>query len=61
MRIGDTVSVKLSCSDSKRPVPGKVVYIHPQRRYYTVECLVGIRWKSPIRESSPYPHRRGED
>ena len=58
MKIGDTVSVKLTGMEDKRSIAGKVVYIHPQRRYYTVECLVGIRFKSPIRESFHFEHRR---
>ena len=59
MKLGDTVSVKLSCADSKKPVSGKVVYIHPLHRYYTVECTIGLRCKAPVRESFPFEHRRG--
>ena len=35
MQIGDTVTERVKCLDSIEK--GKVVYIHPENRYYTVE------------------------
>ena len=39
-------------------VTGRVVYIHPKRRYYMVE-YTGANG-SPLRESFAFEHRRGD-
>ena len=50
MQIGDVVNKKAPSfgGDTHRPgqtetMPGKVVYIHPQRRFYTLEFEVAGR------------------
>lgn len=37
MQVGDTVHLHTTQAKPGEVHPGKVVYIHPQRRYYTVE------------------------
>jgi hypothetical protein len=41
--------------DAKKPLQGRVIYIHPDRRYYTVE-LTTIKG-SIFRESYYFPGR----
>lgn len=57
MSIGDRVQVK-PCSEggARGVVMGRVVYIHPQHRYFTVEFDAG---GGKLRESFPFDHRRG--
>lgn len=58
MQLGDKRTEKLSMGEGQ-PVTktGVVVYIHPQRRFYTVEFDVNGH---KIRESYYFPARRGE-
>jgi Tfp pilus assembly protein PilZ len=58
VRVGDKIMIHLSieCGD-QAPVPARVVYIHPQRRYYVAEYCIGGR---TVRESYPCPDRPSE-
>lgn len=57
MEVGDT-KTEAVCMDGEKPVmlTGKVVYIHPQRRFYVVEFPFE---KGSFRESFYFPNRRG--
>jgi hypothetical protein len=58
MRVGDKVTIFLSCEcGEKAPVPARVVYIHPQRRYYVAEFTIDGR---TAREAYPCPDRGTE-
>ena len=48
MKIGDTVCLPLSFQSGAGPLEGKVVYIHPQLRFFTAEFICG---NNRIRES----------
>lgn len=61
MQIGDTVYLHPSQSKPGEVHPGRVVYIHPLRRYYVVE-FTHIRAdgaKLSYRESFYFPERAG--
>lgn len=61
MKIGDKVRVSPYIgSGPNSTVEATVVYIHPKRRYYTVEYKVHPDGP-PLRESFAFQHRRGED
>lgn len=58
MQIGDKLQVTPIIEGVKaKEMEGTVVFIHPQRRYFTVEMIGenGI----PFRESYPFQYRRG--
>lgn len=61
MRVGDIVpnQTMTGRGPKGRPVtvPGRCVYIHPERRFYTLafELPAGV-----VRESFPFKYRRGE-
>ena len=61
MQIGDTVHLHTTQAKPGEVHPGKVVYIHPQRRYYTVEFsferMDGVVLS--YRESFYFPDRAG--
>lgn len=61
MQIGDTVYLHTTQSRPGEVHPGKVVYIHPLRRYYTVEFsferMDGVVLS--YRESFYFPERAG--
>ncbi len=61
MQIGDTVHLHTTQSKPGEVHPGKVVYIHPLRRYYTVEFsferMDGVVLS--YRESFYFPERAG--
>lgn len=61
MQIGDTVHLHTTQSKPGEVNPGKVVYIHPLRRYYTVEFsferMDGVVLS--YRESFYFPDRAG--
>ena len=62
MKLGDKITVKLEFEGSHNaPVTGKVVRIHPLRRFYTVEIPGKPPLNTPIRESFHFQHRRGEE
>ena len=62
MELGDKKTVKLEFEGSNGILyTGKVVYIHPQHRFYTVEVPGKAPLCMPIRESYHFQHRRGED
>ena len=48
LRVGDTVRMPMSFQSSRRLMEGKVVYIHPKLRFFTVE-FTGENYR--IRES----------
>lgn len=60
MDIGDKLrmipSARLSADRSYTPLPCTVVYIHPQRRFYTVEFKSEVTGAT-FRESFPCPDR----
>lgn len=60
MKIGDKLrlipSERLSDDRIYTPLPCTVVYIHPERRFYTVEFKSEVTCGS-FRESFPYPDR----
>jgi hypothetical protein len=43
LQIGDTVTVPVNSWTSLPPQKGKVVYIHPKRRFFTVQFDNGIK------------------
>lgn len=61
MQVGDTVHLHTTQAKPGEVHPGKVVYIHPQRRYYTVEFsferMDGVVLS--YRESFYFPDRAG--
>ena len=61
MKLGDKITVKLEFEGSNgAPVTGKVVYIHPLHRFYTVEVPGKPPLNIPIRESFHFTYRRGD-
>lgn len=59
MQVGDTVSVSAETYDEKMRVvrgerQGRVIYIHPKRRYYMVQ------FKDGTRESFIFQHRTSD-
>lgn len=55
MKVGDKIKVKPCLEGGAHgPAMATVVYIHPQRRYFTAEFVIGAR---RARESFPLPHR----
>jgi hypothetical protein len=58
MRVGDKITIRLGveCGE-KTPVSARVVYIHPQRRYYVAEFTIGGR---TAREAFLCPDRESE-
>lgn len=62
MKLGDKKTVKLQFEGNNGlPQTGKVVYIHPLHRFYTVEIPGKPPLNMPIRESFQFEYRRGED
>jgi hypothetical protein len=58
VRVGDKITIRLSSeSGEKTPVPARVVYIHPQHRYYVAEFTIGGR---TAQEAYPCPDRGTE-
>lgn len=61
MELGDKITVRLEFEGSNgAPVTGKVVYIHPLYRFYTVEVPGKAPYWMPLRESFHFQYRRGE-
>lgn len=63
MKVGDRIGHMCptygdSHGDADKKYPGVVVYIHPQRRYYTVEFDMGNGMR--CRESFYFKFRNGE-
>ena len=59
MEIGDGKTEPVSFGDVHgKPMSGRVVYIHPQRRFYTVEFEVG---PYKFREDFYFPSRGGNE
>lgn len=62
MKIGDKVIVKPAYDGCNgQPVEAKVVYIHPERRYYIAEFIGPAPNFLRFRETFPYQYRRGND
>lgn len=62
MERGDKKTIKLEFEGSNgAPVAGKIVYIHPLHRFYTVEIPGKPPLNMPIRESFHFAHRRGDN
>ena len=62
MKLGDKKTVKLEFEGSNSALhTGKIVYIHPLHRFYTVEVPGQPPLGIPIRESFLFEHRRGEE
>ena len=61
MEIGDKITELIHFGEGK-PVrrTGRVVYIHPRRRFYIVEFAIGDRGET-VRESYYFPSRAGGD
>lgn len=64
MKVGDkighmrpTYGAKYDNGDDRRTYPGTVVYIHPQRRFFSVEFEMPRGRK--CRESFYFPNRQG--
>lgn len=58
MEIGDRKSALIHFGDGKpRRMTGKVVYIHPERRFYVLEFSLG---PCRLRESYYFPFRGGD-
>ena len=61
MRVGDIIPNQTMQSffppRTLKAVPGICVYIHPQRRFYTLEYKLS---GGSVRESYPIQYRRGE-
>lgn len=59
MKIGDRKTEQVHFGDSRpRTMTGTVVYIHPQRRFYTVEFKFTF---GSLRESYFFPGRGGNE
>lgn len=59
MELGDKKTELVHFGDQKpKSMTGRVVYIHPQRRFYVVAFDVGGH---EIRESYYFPARRGDE
>ena len=59
MTVGDLIEITPTVDGVKRkPVMGRVVYIHSKRRYYTVEYQ--LPGGGTLRESFRYRYRKGE-
>jgi len=62
MKIGDEITITPAFDGCNgKAVKATVVYIHPQRRYYTVEFIGPGPDCHKIRESIAYSYRRGND
>lgn len=59
MLVGDKIQITPAIANSGgEKVQATVVYIHPKRRYYVAEYLLGDG--QPLRESFPFRHRCGK-
>lgn len=62
MKLGDKKTVKLEFEGSNGvPVTGRIVYIHPLHRFYTVEIPGKFPLRMPIRESFLFADRQEEE
>lgn len=62
MKLGDKKTVKLEFEGSNGvPVTGRIVYIHPLHRFYTVEIPGKFPLGMPIRESFLFADRQEEE
>lgn len=59
MLVGDKIKITPTLEGrAGAAVTATVVYIHPKRRYYVAEYLVGDG--TPLREAFPFRHRQGK-
>lgn len=59
MTVGDKIQITPHVDGVRlAPVMATVIYIHPHRRYYTVEYTIG---SYTLRECFPFQYRRGDD
>ena len=60
MKIGDEITITPAFDGCNgKPVKARVVYIHPERRYYIAEFSGPAPNYHKVRETFPFQYRRG--